>query len=169
MKNTQILLGLMFLSACASEPAPNFYNGRYYMAGDDTCVMLSALSDTRIMCYDKDGQEMGYRDAMTDQQLTMWNHQQAMAAQQFAATREATRQSIRENNEAIAESSRQLSEQTRNFTVTSPPSYSGGVTYTQVGTSLMGSNGVSYRYVGNTLMGSDGTACRIVGATIICN
>lgn len=165
MKNAYIFLGLMFLSGCASEPAPNFYNGRYYMAGDDSCVLVSALSDTRVMCHDKDGNEMGYRDAMTTEQLTMWNHQQAMAAQQLAATQ----QSIRENNEALGEISQQMLERTRNSTVTSPPAYSGGITYTQVGTALMGSNGVSYRYVGNTLMGSDGTACRIVGVTIICN
>jgi hypothetical protein len=49
-----------------------------------------------------------------------------------------------------------------------PAPYSGGVTYRQVGDSLIGSNGVSYRKVGNTIVGSDGTTCQVVGQQLLC-
>lgn len=135
------------------------------MAGDKSCVKARALSDTRIMCADKDGQELGYRDAMTSDQMTMWMHQQTIAAMQSAATQ----QGIRDNNAAIAQIGQQMTQQSYGYSVTQPSQNTGGVTYRQVGTSLIGSNGVSYQYVGNTLIGSDGTRCQVVGSTIICN
>ena len=73
---------VIVLSACVSSPAPNFYNGRYYMAGDDNCVMMRALSPDRIMCINSKKQESGYRDALTDQQLYMY--QQTVMQQQAA-------------------------------------------------------------------------------------
>ena len=73
------------LGGCASA-MPNFFNGRYYMAGDSSCVRGRALSETRMMCINSDGQETGYRDAMTDQQLQMYRHDEQMTQQQNKTT-----------------------------------------------------------------------------------
>ena len=64
------------ITGCSKTAMPNFYNGHYFMAGDDNCRRMSSISSTRIMCYDKNGKEMGWRDAMTDQQLSMYQHNQ---------------------------------------------------------------------------------------------
>jgi len=158
----------LILSGCASTAAPNFFNGQYYMAGDDSCKNMTSLSDTRIMCKDKEGVETGYRDAMTSEQITMWGQQQALQAQQAAATQA----SIRQNNEALAQQSQQILQQSQQFgipQVNQPSLGTNSITYTQVGTSLIGSNGITYRAVGNSILGSDGTTCQIVGSNIICN
>ena len=34
----------IMVAGCATDPVPNFYNGKYYMAGDDNCVMMRGLS-----------------------------------------------------------------------------------------------------------------------------
>ena len=46
------LVLLALLNGCAAYAAPNFLNGRYYLAGDDDCKYMRPLSDTRIMCQD---------------------------------------------------------------------------------------------------------------------
>ncbi|MDP3279483.1 MAG: hypothetical protein Q8M57_00245 [Nitrosomonas sp.] len=81
MKNILVIILVTSLAGCVSSAAPNFYNGRYYMAGDESCVQIRALSDTRVMCADTNGKETGYREAMTDQQLQMYQHNQQMDAQ----------------------------------------------------------------------------------------
>ena len=157
----------LVLSACASGPAPNLFNGQYYMAGDDSCKSIRALSDTRVMCVDKDGNDTGYRDAMTVQEITMWNQQQELQIQQA----EATRRQIQQNNQALAQQTQQTLQGIGQYGVpqVSQPSTQGGITFTQVGSSLIGSNGVTYTAVGNTIVGNDGTTCQIVGSQIICN
>jgi|GEM_PF-1291486 len=167
MKNAAILTSLILLTGCASAAAPNFFNGQYYMAGDSSCESVRALSDTRVMCIDKDGNDTGYRDAMTVEQITMWGQQQALQAQQA----EATRQSIQQNNQALAQQTQQTLQGIGQFgsPQVSQLSGLGGITYTQVGTSLIGSNGVTYKVVGNTIIGSDGTTCQVVSSQIICN
>lgn len=82
LKAVIIVLIIGTLSGCFRTAMPNFYNGRYYMAGDDNCVRSRMLSNTRIMCVNSDGKETGYRDAMTDQQLQMYQHNKQMAQQQ---------------------------------------------------------------------------------------
>lgn len=168
MKSVIKLSCVLFLSGCASTAAPNFFNGQYYMAGDDSCKNMTVLTDTRIMCKDKEGVETGYRDAMTSEQITMWGQQQALQAQQAAATQA----SIRQNNEALAQQSKQILQQSQQFgipQVNQPSLGTNSITYTQVGTSLIGSNGITYKAVGNSIIGSDGTTCQIVGSNIICN
>ena len=80
------LLATALTSACVGTQAaaPNLYNGYYFMAGDETCTQMRALSATRIMCTNSAGQETGYRDAMTDQQLQMYQHSEEMQAQRAA-------------------------------------------------------------------------------------
>lgn len=146
------------LSGCATTAAPNFYNGRYYLAGDKNCRTMQAISQSRIHCRDKNGNLTGYRDAMTDQQLQMWQSQAANQAEQLRQLNESSRQFMQQAQQ-YGRPPAQLG---------APQTSSSGVTYTQVGQSLIGSNGVTYRRVGNSLIGSDGTTCQIVGQNIIC-
>ena len=78
---------LIFISTlvagCAGSAQPYFYEGRYYMAGDSNCTRWNWLSSTRIMCSDSDGNQTGYRDAMTNQQLEMYRHNQTMRSNSY--------------------------------------------------------------------------------------
>ncbi len=78
MKIIGILTFIVFLSSCATYSAPNFFNGKYYMAGDDNCRYMRQLDNNRIMCQDSSHKDVGYREAMTDQQLQMYMHQQSI-------------------------------------------------------------------------------------------
>ncbi|MCP3017577.1 hypothetical protein [Cupriavidus basilensis] len=83
MKKIATLFLAVTVAGCASSAAPNFVNGRYYMAGDSACERYRVLSPSRIMCFNSDGQATGYRDAMTDQQLQMYQFNQQMTVQQM--------------------------------------------------------------------------------------
>jgi hypothetical protein len=87
MKKFIIVWLTIFLCGCASA-MPNLVNGKYYMGGDSSCSRYRALSESRIMCIDKDGNETGYRDAMTDQQLQMYQHNQQMEQQRSLARKQ---------------------------------------------------------------------------------
>lgn len=67
------------ISGCASSAKPNFYNGDYYMAGDENCARISVKALYTINCFKADGTPTGYRRAMTQQQLDMYMHNQSMA------------------------------------------------------------------------------------------
>lgn len=94
MKIFGILAFVVLLSSCA---APNFYNGKYYMAGDSDCVSMKQLDDNKIVCYDHSKKETGYRAAMTDQQLQMYMHQQSMAQANSAMILNSAQQNKRVN------------------------------------------------------------------------
>ena len=78
MKIISILVFAILVSGCAGGAMPNFYNGKYYLAGDSNCRYMRQLEANRIMCQDASRKDIGYRDAMTDQQLQMYMHQQSM-------------------------------------------------------------------------------------------
>ena len=85
MSATKRLFLLLILSSvsitygCATA-RPNFYNGKYYMAGDDNCRYMRQIATDRIMCSNANHVDIGYRDAMTDQQLQMYMNQQQVNA-----------------------------------------------------------------------------------------
>ncbi|WP_296261650.1 MULTISPECIES: hypothetical protein [unclassified Pseudomonas] len=90
------------MSGCASDPAPNYFNGNYYMAGDSDCARFSALTRTSIMCYNSDGEAKEYRDAMTPQQIQMWQYNQAQQnyqMQQLNQSMQQTNQSLLQQNQ----------------------------------------------------------------------
>jgi hypothetical protein len=87
------------LTGCASDPAPNFFNGGYYMAGDPSCVRMSVVWQGRIMCHNSDGVATGYRDEMTPQQIQMYQYQQysnQMQMQQLNQSMQQTGQSFQQ-------------------------------------------------------------------------
>lgn len=65
------IISILILSGCAIK-SPRAINGKYYMAGDSNCRRYRVISDDRIMCLNSDGQETGYRNAMSDQELEMY-------------------------------------------------------------------------------------------------
>ena len=84
-----VILMAFVLQGCATAQ-PFFYNGGYYMAGDSSCKRVRALSSNRVMCMDGDGNDTGYRNAMTDQQLQMYRHNQSMQQQQTPSNKTTT-------------------------------------------------------------------------------
>lgn len=78
MKIISILIFAILVSGCAGVAMPNFYNGKYYLAGDSNCRYMRQLDVNKIMCSDSSHKDIGYREAMTDQQLQMFMHQQSM-------------------------------------------------------------------------------------------
>lgn len=82
MKKLPIFLVIttsFFISSCSTPATPNYYNGKYYMAGDENCIYMRQLDENRIMCQNAARQNVGYRNAMTDQQLQMYMHQQSIS------------------------------------------------------------------------------------------
>jgi hypothetical protein len=72
------LLCTFSLGGCTTYAQPNFYNGKYYMAGDDSCRYMRQLEANKVMCSDSSHKDIGYRLAMTNQQLQMYMHQQSI-------------------------------------------------------------------------------------------
>lgn len=72
---TLSLIWILSLSGCSAQP--NLVNGKYYMGGDSNCRRYRVISDDRIMCMNSDGQDVGYRNAMTNQELQMWQFNQS--------------------------------------------------------------------------------------------
>lgn len=100
------------IAGCASDPAPNFFNGNYYMAGDSSCVRITALSPSRIMCHDSNGVAKGYRDAMTSQQIQMYQYQQYNNQLQM----QQMNQSMQQTNQAIQQQNMQMYQQYQPYT-----------------------------------------------------
>lgn len=119
-----IAFAVLTLSACSTTndvAMPNFLNGHYYMAGDPTCKNARNITRTRIMCMTAEGQDTGWRDAMTPQQIQMWQfqQQQAMMAAQIQS------QQIASMNAQIAQNNAQMQAHTAatlaNASVYQPP------------------------------------------------
>jgi hypothetical protein len=82
------LLGILIgLSSCGGTPGPQFYNGNYYWI-DSNCVEVRPVTATSIECRNSDKVSTGYRNAMTDQQMDMYRHNQQMEQQRTIADSE---------------------------------------------------------------------------------
>ncbi len=73
-----LLCVIILMQGCASA-SPYRYNGKYYMVGDSSCDRFSRRTSNTINCFDSDGNPTGYREAMTDQDIQMYNARQAQA------------------------------------------------------------------------------------------
>jgi len=105
---------VLTLAGCSGSSTPlavpNLVNGKYYMAGDITCTKGRSISDSRIMCANDAGEDTGYRDAMTDQQIQMWQYNQQLALQrraQASADRVALAQAMQQTASSIQQSTPQ--------------------------------------------------------------
>lgn len=163
------LAGMLAISGCSNPASPKFISGNYYMTGDKNCVWVTPVSGTLIMCADKNKNQTGHRNAMTAQDLQIY--QIHMANQQYQV--QQITQSLDNVNQTFQNAGQQILRQSQQF---SPPQVqpitpygsSGGITYRWAGDTLIGSNGVTYRQAGSSVMGSDGTRCQIAGSNIIC-
>ena len=82
------LLGILIgLSSCGGTPGPQFFQGNYYWLDSD-CMRFRSTTATSIECFNSDKVSTGYRNAMTDQQLNMYRHNQQMKQQRTIADSE---------------------------------------------------------------------------------
>lgn len=169
MRHLLIAVLALFVSGCASTAIPNLFNGSYYMAGDPACVNARALSSTRIMCSDKKGNETGYRDAMTIEQMQMY---QMQVAQQQIQMQQIS-QSLQQVGQTFQNASNQIAQQNRQFVAPQVQPINtqgyGGTTYVRSGNTWVGSNGSSCQIVGQSILCSDGRKCQLIGQNLICN
>lgn len=89
------LIAILTFAGCAAKP--NLVNGKYYMGGDSNCRKYRALSDDQIMCVNSDGQETGYRNAMSDQELQMYYYNQAEESASIGKTQSNSPANIKSN------------------------------------------------------------------------
>lgn len=151
MKNLLIVACILMLTGCARSASPVLYNGKYYMAGDESCALIRELSDSSVMCMDENQNDTGYRNAMTAFELQMYaqNQQiQLQQMQQLGQQLEQTGQSFQNSGQQMLQAIPQIQ--------TDAPYYDS-------------SSGTTYRRVGNVILGSDGTRCQIVGQNMLCN
>lgn len=81
-----LLFGALFLAGCETTASPQFVAGHYYMTGDSACKKFVWRDGVpAIGCFNEKGQKTGLRRPMTDQQLYVYQSNQAIAAQQNAA------------------------------------------------------------------------------------
>lgn len=170
MKYALVAFFALIISGCASTAMPNFYNGNYYMAGDSNCVRMRPLSSTRIMCINKKGADTGYRDAMTSQQMQMY---QVKTVQQQMYMQELN-QSMQQAGQAFQNAGERITQQSQQYTPPqvqpiSPYGSPGITTYRRTGNSWMGSDGSSCQVVGQSILCSDGKRCQLVGQNLICS
>lgn len=113
MKKLTLLLLLCAIASpgFAGQAIPNIIGGHYYMAGDDVCAQYRVLSETRIMCLDSAGNEEGYRDAMTNADVQMYQYQQQAQAQQI----DALNAQIQATNTQLGAWSAQMLNSTRQY------------------------------------------------------
>lgn len=95
-----IVLSLGF-SGCSKTAMPNLIAGKYYMAGDDNCVRYKMLSDSRIMCQDSDGKDIGYRDPMTAQEISIYQQVSQQQSAQFNQSLNNFNQQLQRQNEQM--------------------------------------------------------------------
>lgn len=150
-KKGLLCLVVCFLSGCSKQAAPNYFNGNYYLAGDESCTQIREIGYGRVMCSNDDGIETGYRNAMTQGDMQMYQMQQMNQQMQMAQLN----QQLQQTGQSFQNSGQQIQQQSQSYTAPQAQSY--------------GSSGTTiYNRVGNNVIGSDGTSCTYVGQSLIC-
>ncbi len=161
---------VLLASGCATVATPSLLGQHYYMMGDSKCLQGRFLSDTRMMCLDKNGKDTGYRDGMTYEQLQRY---QAQALNQQIQMQQFTQQ-LQQTAQAFQNSSQQMLQQSQQFAVPqvqpiSPQGAYVATTYRRAGNTVFGSDGSSCQVVGQSIICSGGRKCQLVGQSLICN
>lgn len=81
LKNILISVVVITLAGCASGPAPNYWQGKYYMAGDPECARHYGTDEyDRMICADKNGVRTGVlRSPISEMQAQAFYQQQQAA------------------------------------------------------------------------------------------
>lgn len=66
-----ILVAVLLLAGCMSA-APNYINGRYYMAGDSACKNGSVNQYGNLNCYNSKGEYTESRRPISEMQAKAW-------------------------------------------------------------------------------------------------
>lgn len=125
---TLILLGLIVLSfsGCTRTAKPNLVAGRYYMAGDNNCVRYRNGSASQITCINDKGQETGIRYPMSDQEISMYQHNQQMAQQssaQFQQSMQNLSNQMQRNTDRMNYNTQQMLNRNNTYKVKIKPYY----------------------------------------------
>lgn len=102
MKYLWLTIGLTFLAGCQTYAQPTYFNGRYYMAGDQYCKSMRQYKRDLVMCMDGKGRSSEPRRALSAQDLYMYQTNQMIAAQQNAAYSAQLSAQIDAQNNAMA-------------------------------------------------------------------
>lgn len=116
MKYGLLLLATLALAGCETTAEPKPVNGNYYLTGDSNCKYTSQVGPTTILCYDAQQKATGYRNAMTPQDMAMWQMQQAQHNAQIARMSA----SLDQTNQAILNGARYPTMATPQVTPISP-------------------------------------------------
>ena len=103
MKRSWLVLGAILLAAgCQTQSAHlASINGRFFLGGDKDCVRYGLVKPNTIVCGNAEGKITGYRNALTDQELYVYQSNRAIAAQQEAQQMAIMNANIAANNAAI--------------------------------------------------------------------
>lgn len=151
LKKVLIFIFVCLLSGCARTAAPNYFNGNYYMAGDESCTHIRQIDYARIMCMNDDYVETGYRNAMSSSDIQMYQNMQANQQVQMAQLN----QQLQQTGQSFQNSGQQIQQQSQSYSAPQVQSYGS-------------TGGTTYNRVGNNIVGSDGSSCTYVGQSIIC-
>lgn len=105
-----VLLGC--LVGCAATATPSLIGDHYYMMGDANCVSGQFVSDTRMMCVDRNGTPTGYRDGMSANELA---YQQQAAQVQHQQSMQALNQSLQSFNQQMQQQTQQIMQQSQQY------------------------------------------------------
>lgn len=152
MKKLTIVF-ILLLVGCARQAQPNFYEGDYYMAGDDNCRLMRVVAPQTIMCMDENGDGTEYRHALTAYDMQQYQTQQITQQIQMAQLN----QQLQQTGQSFQNAGQQILNQSQSYTAPQVQSYSSG------------SNTVLYNQVGSSLVGTNGTSCQFVGSSYICH
>jgi hypothetical protein len=60
LKQALVIATILILTGCSTSPAPNYWQGKYYMAGDSKCANhYGTDAYDRMICADKNGKRTG--------------------------------------------------------------------------------------------------------------
>ena len=77
-----LLISIVTLIAGCTSAAPNYINGRYYMAGDSKCVNGHTNNQGNLVCFNSKKQHTEIRRPISNMQAKAWyDAQKAQAAQ----------------------------------------------------------------------------------------
>jgi peptidoglycan hydrolase CwlO-like protein len=116
MKSKVILILLAIfinisITGCFNTAKPNLVNGKYYMMGDSNCALYRAKNDSQVNCYTSSDEYVGYRNAMSNQEISMYQHNQGIKQQESAQLNQSLQNlnnSIQKTNDRMNYNNQQM-------------------------------------------------------------
>ena len=83
MKKLLLFFLVLSLTGCLTSPAPNYINGRYYMAGDSDCIRGYTNTAGHLVCYNSKKQMTGTRQPISEMQARAWYNAKAQESHTY--------------------------------------------------------------------------------------